>query len=87
MLRDLWPDGSRVKGPCEGVCGVIHNAGCYADASCGVDVYDGGKRDPDDLLSCPHYPLQGFAIRDGATINMVERQINYHYYDYYDYNM
>ncbi|KAI4893209.1 hypothetical protein NFI96_008965, partial [Prochilodus magdalenae] len=34
---------------------------------CGVDVHDGGKRDTDDLLSCPHYPLQGLAIRCGAV--------------------
>ncbi|KAK3532260.1 hypothetical protein QTP86_013900 [Hemibagrus guttatus] len=35
--------------------------------SCGVIVRDRGKRDSNDLLSCPHYPLQGLAIRDGAS--------------------
>ncbi|KAK3552348.1 hypothetical protein QTP86_011179 [Hemibagrus guttatus] len=34
--------------------------------ACGVHVHDRGERDSDDLLSCPHYPLQGLAIRDGA---------------------
>ncbi|KAI4880214.1 hypothetical protein NFI96_018741 [Prochilodus magdalenae] len=35
--------------------------------TCGVNVRDGGKRDTSDLLSCPHYPLQGLAIRCGAV--------------------
>ncbi|KAI4894998.1 hypothetical protein NFI96_032189 [Prochilodus magdalenae] len=34
---------------------------------CGVNVHDGGKRDTADLLSCPHYSLQGLAIRCGAV--------------------
>ncbi|KAK3573016.1 hypothetical protein QTP86_012248 [Hemibagrus guttatus] len=34
--------------------------------TCGVNVRNGGKKDSDDLLSCPHYPLQGLAIRDSA---------------------
>ncbi|KAI4890330.1 hypothetical protein NFI96_018353, partial [Prochilodus magdalenae] len=35
--------------------------------TCGVNVRDGEERDTDDLLSCPHYPLQGLAIRCGAV--------------------
>ncbi|KAI4876133.1 hypothetical protein NFI96_006951 [Prochilodus magdalenae] len=35
--------------------------------ACGVNVCGGGKRDTDDLLSCPHYSLQGLAIRCGAV--------------------
>ncbi|KAK3507124.1 hypothetical protein QTP70_007819 [Hemibagrus guttatus] len=49
-----------------GVCGVIHNAVGFADAACGVNVHNRGNRDYDDLLSCPHYPLQGLAIQHGA---------------------
>lgn len=42
-----------------GVCGVTHDAGRLADAARGVNVRDGGQRHTDDLLRCPHYPLQG----------------------------
>ncbi|KAK3537157.1 hypothetical protein QTP70_002659 [Hemibagrus guttatus] len=31
-------------------------------SACGVHVHDRGERDFNDLLSCPHYPLQGLAI-------------------------
>ncbi|KAK3570814.1 hypothetical protein QTP86_027626 [Hemibagrus guttatus] len=31
-------------------------------AECGVRVRDRGERDSNDLLSCPHYPLQGLVI-------------------------
>ncbi|KAK3525117.1 hypothetical protein QTP86_016488 [Hemibagrus guttatus] len=34
--------------------------------ACGVHVRDGGGRDSNDFFSCPHYSLQGLAIRDGA---------------------
>ncbi|KAK3556306.1 hypothetical protein QTP70_007130 [Hemibagrus guttatus] len=33
---------------------------------CGVHFRDRGERESNDLLSCPHYPLEGLAIRDGA---------------------
>ncbi|KAK3566848.1 hypothetical protein QTP86_004547 [Hemibagrus guttatus] len=49
--------------------GRIHpgwSANPSQDAACGVNVHNRGKRDSDDLLSCPHYPLQGLAIRDDA---------------------
>lgn len=30
------------------------------------NVLDRGERDPDNLLSCPHYLLCGLAVRSGA---------------------
>lgn len=39
------------------MCGVTHNVGAFADAVCGVYVYDSEERDSDDLPSCPQYPL------------------------------
>ena len=38
--------------------GFVHNACGFGDAAFGIDVCEGGKRDPDYLLSCPHCPLQ-----------------------------
>ncbi|KAI4889916.1 hypothetical protein NFI96_015491 [Prochilodus magdalenae] len=46
---------------------VHHETEEYVRQACGVNVHDGGKRDTDDLLSRPHYPLQGLAIRCGAV--------------------
>lgn len=40
MLRYLFPD-SRGGKSVSGVCGVVHNAGSFADSACGVNVYDG----------------------------------------------
>lgn len=40
--------------------------GCFGDTVFFVDVFDGGERDPHDLISCPHYPLQGYAVRNGT---------------------
>ncbi|KAK1803163.1 hypothetical protein P4O66_021690 [Electrophorus voltai] len=40
---------------------VIKQTACY------VDVHDGGKRDPNDLLSCSHYCLEGLAVKGAAV--------------------
>ncbi len=49
-----------------GACGVACNRGGFLNAASGVNVCDRGDRDSDDLFSCPHYPLQGLVICDGA---------------------
>lgn len=37
---------------------VSHDAGGFSDAECDLNVFDGRKRDPHDLLRCLlHYPL------------------------------
>lgn len=41
---------------------VIHSTGGFASGACDVNVCDKLKRDTDDLLSCPHYPLHGFVL-------------------------
>lgn len=38
------------------MCGVSNNAVSFAQ---GVNVRDREERDSNDVLSCPHYPLQG----------------------------
>lgn len=45
----------------QGMCGVV------CDTVCDVNVSDGRKRDPRDLLSCPHYPLQALIIRGSGV--------------------
>ncbi|KAK3526873.1 hypothetical protein QTP86_000838 [Hemibagrus guttatus] len=45
---------------------VIIDQFSRAYAAFGVNVHNRGKRDSDDLFSCPHYPLQGLAVRHGA---------------------
>ncbi|MCJ8746795.1 hypothetical protein PDJAM_G00145890 [Pangasius djambal] len=59
ILFARWQQGEEFV---QGMRGDIHNAGGFVDAACGVNVYGDGKSDPEDLLSCPHYPLQGLAI-------------------------
>lgn len=49
ILGNLLPGGRRKKRVCDGVCGVIYNAGGYADVVCWANVSEGGKRDPDYL--------------------------------------
>ncbi len=41
--------------------GITCNAEGFADETGAVDVLEGGERDTNDLLSCSHYPLKGFA--------------------------
>lgn len=41
---------------------VSHNAGGFVDPACGIIAFDGGKSDPDYVLSYPYYPLQGGAL-------------------------
>lgn len=36
---------------------INHNSGGFAGTACFVNAYK-GKKNPDDLLSYPHYPLQ-----------------------------
>ncbi|XP_051996094.1 uncharacterized protein LOC127653445 isoform X3 [Xyrauchen texanus] len=67
MLRYLLPDVRRVKRLCEGCVGSSTMLAALRMQCFFVNVFDGGKRNPDDLLSCPHYPLQGFAVRNGAS--------------------
>ena len=50
-----------------GVRGHLQCWWLFSDAACGVNVRDGGKRDSDDLFSCPHYSLKGPAVRSGAN--------------------
>lgn len=50
------------KEPVKVVGGVIHCAGGLADAAFGVGGEVGGKRDPDDLLSCSHNLLLGLVF-------------------------
>lgn len=38
---------------------VIHNASGFADAVYDVNISDGGKRDRNNLLSCPHLSSAG----------------------------
>lgn len=45
---------------------VSHDAGGCLDAACGVNVYYGEKRDPNDLFCCLNYLLYGLTIQDGA---------------------
>lgn len=63
MLCYLFPDagGWRV-----GVRGVCDRPQWLWGCSCCVSFHDGGKRDPDDLPSCPHYPLKGLASQGGT---------------------
>ena len=35
--------------------------------ACGVDVWDGGESDSDDLFSCPHHSLQILMVQSGAV--------------------
>ncbi|KAI4890379.1 hypothetical protein NFI96_029125, partial [Prochilodus magdalenae] len=49
------------------VNGESSSGSSSCDSACGVNVRDGGERDTDDLLSCPHYPLQGLVIRCDAV--------------------
>ena len=58
MLLYLLPDGKSGRG----VCGVLHNAGGFVGAACGVNVHDGGERHSDDFFCCPHYPLQDLVV-------------------------
>ncbi|KAI5615444.1 hypothetical protein C0J50_0125 [Silurus asotus] len=62
VVMDRLTDGVRQESPWTTM---------FADdtviSACGVNVHDRGERDSDDLLSCPHYPLLGLAIRDGAV--------------------
>lgn len=44
------------------VVGAVCNTDSFAHTAWGVNVCDGGKRDPDDLLGCPQYLLQVLAI-------------------------
>ncbi len=41
--------------------GITCNAEGFAGETGAVDVLEGGERDPNDLLSCSHYPLKGLA--------------------------
>ena len=50
----------------ERTVGVSHNASGFLDAACGVNVRDRGKKNPDDLFSCPHYSLEGLAVGGGV---------------------
>lgn len=60
-----WQEGVDFEG-CVCMCVVILSADGSADAVCGVNVYDEGKRDPDDPLSYTRYLLQGLEMRDDA---------------------
>ncbi len=45
-----------------GMGGVLHDTGSVTGASCMENIQDGGKRGTDDLCSCVHRPLKGFAV-------------------------
>ena len=50
-----------------GVGGVFHNACCFTDTVCGVNVWDGGESDSDDLFSHPQHSLQVLMVQSGAV--------------------
>lgn len=65
MLWYLFPDGRRVKGVCDGFVGSpTMLLALRLQRVVYMSVTEG--RDPNDLFSCNHYPLQGLAIRYGA---------------------
>ena len=55
--------------------GFVHNACGFGDAAFGIDVCEGGKRDPDYLLSCPHCPLQAVMQLSAKDSEDVHSQI------------
>lgn len=62
MLWYIFPDSMRLKNVFKGVCVVSNYAVGLVETVCGVDAHYGKKRDPEDLLRCLHYLLQGLAI-------------------------
>lgn len=62
MLLYLLPDGKSLKCLFEG-CVELLALQMHHVVYC---VCDSGIIDPDDLLTCPHCPLQGLGVRDGT---------------------
>lgn len=50
-----------------GVGGVGQDPVGFGSASAICNVFDGGERGPDDLLRCPHHPLQRLPVRSFAA--------------------
>lgn len=55
---------------------VSHDAGGFSDAACDLNVYDGRKRDPDDLLRCLlHYCRVLRSKSDAAAQDALDRVV------------
>lgn len=46
----------------------------FGDAACGLNISEREERDPDNLPSCPHYPLKGVTIQNIISTPMWEIQ-------------